>query len=266
LKKRKRILITASFIVLFAVSLSESRSQQKKAEISFVVGKVFLKRNGKIIEPGKGDRVLNGDIFRLLQQSVMEFSFPEEKRKLRIRGPKIFRFNLSLLNKKVKRGSAATGFTKLLAKNSPPYLPRTIVSAVRGREDYRKKKALNRTGKRQLEKAVALMGREKYIDAWELLNKIEKINGLNSHAKAIVNFYRGEIRFREMEYDKALSFYLAASKYKRRKFRHREESYVRAVICADLIGKNKVLSDLVSNYEKDYGERGRYMEILREYK
>ncbi len=266
MKNRKRSVTSTILIILLAVCTPETRSEQKKADISFIIGTVSVKRRGKIIQPRQGDPVFNGDIFRLLKQSIVEFSFPGEKRKLRITGPKIFMFKFDLLNKRIRRGDAATGFTKLLAKNSPPYLPRTIVSAVRGKEGQGKKQELNRTGKEKLKKAIALMGLGEYTEAGDLFNEIEKISGLNRHVKALVNFYRGEIRFHEMDYEKALAYYMAAAKYRRRRFRHREESYVRAVICADLTGKTEVLADLLGKYEKEYGERGKYGEMLEVYR
>ncbi len=264
--KRKRYFTLAVLITLLGTERSQSGPKTGEAEISFVIGKVILKREGRVINPQKGDPVFNGDIFRLSKQSLMKLSISGGKRILSVRGPKVFRFTLKALDTGIKRGSAATAFTRLMAKNSPPYVPRTIVSAVRSRDDSGKRRELNRRGKLQLKRAIDLIKEEKYFQSWEILNDIEKFNSLNRHVKALLNFYRGEIRFHEMKFREALPYYRAAVKYKHRKFRHLEESYVRAALSADLAGKTGVLADIISEYEKYYGKKGQYRDILKEYK
>ncbi len=264
--KRKRYFTLAVLITLLAAERSEPGSKTGEAEISFVIGRVILRREGRVKNARKGDPVFNGDIFRLSEQSLMKLSLSGGKRIVTVNGPKIFRFKLSTLEMRIRRGNRATGFSRLLAKNSPPYVPRTIVSAVRGKEDSGERRELNRRGKLKLKRAISLIKGEKYSLAWEILNEIEKFNSLNRHVKALINFYRGEIRFHEMEYEKALPYYLAAAKYRHRKFRHREESYVRATLSADLAGKSGELADIISEYEKNFGKKGRYREIMGEYK
>jgi len=129
-------------IPLIVLSILASQAQAPVSEIgqenfviSFVVGEAEIVRSGKKIIPHNGDPVFEGDMFHLKEKSVLEVASESRGSLCRISGPAIFRFNAANIAAGVRKSGILYSLMKKLTLDVVHYSPRTVVTAVRGKDD-----------------------------------------------------------------------------------------------------------------------------------
>ncbi len=253
-------------IIILAVSLPpgsllRADSQGKNgAVLNLLVGSVTMKRGDREMKPSVGSGLEENDIFRLGANSMVEIVLPGTDHSIRLTGPVVYRLRLEKISKNTDSGDMFSRLQKMLAKNSEPYAPRTIVSAVRGEEDQSEK--LNAGARELLQKGIENYREGRYDVALEKLSGLEKTEGLNRTARSFIDFYRAHVHFERMEYRKALELYSGISRQRFSRFEKKEESLSRAVLCAHLLGDDQAKEDLIAKYRDAYGESGQYWKMI----
>jgi hypothetical protein len=258
MEKRRFIIIS----IILALSATWILAESRGAVISFLIGDIQVRRNKAKITLGQGDSPVNGDVFRIGENSMVELSIIGKNEKIKINGPQVFLFNIDKLKSNVQSGTRLASLLKKISKSTDHYYPRTIVSAVRKKGAQTDKK--NKEGRKKITDAIDRYKEGKYEESWKLLDEVEKLGALKIETRLVVSFYRAGIYFERMEYDKALSLYSRLGKTGYSKFRHREESLGRAIICAAYTGETEKFANLIEEYKTEYGEEGSYWGTIKE--
>ena len=251
---------TFIIITLMAPFFAHAEPPADRGRISFLIGDVQLSRKGRSLMPKVSTEVMEGDVFRLGNDSRVTISFGASNESLSISGPTVFVFHARNLKAAVEKGNSLWQIARKMSRNTPYYYPRTIVSAVRGAKDRDKK---------EIERLTKMMNRaiDKYREgdsdgAW---NDFEELNGsklLNRHGRALVSFYRAGILFDRGNFGKAFKIYSEVSNVKTPGFKFNEESLARAYLCALYLGEQDTAAQIRQDYVKRFGAEGAFREVM----
>jgi len=236
------------------------KNAREKYTVSFVVGEAEIIRSGKKINPHNGDPVFEGDMFHLKEKSVLEVASESRGSLCRISGPAIFRFSAANIAAGVRKSGILYSLMKKLTLDVVHYSPRTVVTAVRGKDDPARESA----AAAKLKSAMELYSEGRYDGAWAAFDGLSRDPGLKKHTENLISFYLAEILFVRMDYAGALALYLPLHRSRIREFRHREICLARAIICAANTGDEALMKELAASYVTEYGETGVYYPALAE--
>ena len=261
LLKTKILVKSLLFFTAVLLLTIDASPDDTKTTISFIMGDIKIMRNEKSILLNQGNSPKEGDIFRLSRKSIVEFNLGKKNRKIKVNGPQIFVFKTSNLKKGIKKSNMLSSLFSKMSKSTPHYYPRTIVSAVRkgGEENDR----INKQSKIKIKEAIDLYKNGEIDKSWKILEDLEKTDGIKRHAKSVIKFYQAGIHFERMNYNKALPIYRKLYEKKFSKFKHKEESLGRAIICSYYINNETLTQNLIKEYKSNYGWRGAYWKYIK---
>ncbi len=255
------ILVSLVLITVFSASSGRAASGAEiGAVLNLLVGDVTLKRDGRVIESAAGQQLKENDVFRLGPNSMVEIVITGKDHSIRLTGPVVYRLRKEGFSKNLQSGDMVSRLQRLLARNSEPHAPRTIVSAVRGEEEESEKR--NSEGRKLLQEGIDRYQSGNYDEAEKRFAEVKNLGRLKRTTSSLIDFYRAHIHYERMEYREALNLYSKIYRERFSRFEKKEESLSRAIICAYLLGNDSTRDDLVDDYRESYGESGSYWKMI----
>jgi len=260
-----RKILTILWLTCFTVfsPFSESALKHSKLKgftVTFCVGNVIVSRKGTASMTKNGDSVQRGDIFHLSKNAMLQITSLSSVT-YSIKGPAIFRFTEKTLKRDLNLTGFLYSFFQKISRSSVHYYPKTIVTAVRGRNE-KENRMRNIQISKELKEAIDLYQQSRFGESLVLLKKISAYQNLQRHVTYLIIFYRGEIHFQSMDYAGALEQYLKVYRTRNRKFRHRQNAHAKAVLSALYSGKDQEAGRLIKEYREIYNNDGRYSSMI----
>lgn len=231
--------------------------------VTFLLGSAKIKHGGIQAVLKNGDYIKEGDILFIDAQSMVELAPLSSDARFKITGPIIYRCSGLDTAKDMSRNDLMYRLFSKLKKSTYHYYPRTVVSGVRGEKDS-ETDARNKRQSDALQEAIDMVKKDNLDEAWNKFEKLAQAEGLQKHVQYLINFYKAEILFSRMEYTRAMDLYLSVYKTHNRKFKHREITHCKAILCSVYTGKPDIAKKLITEYEEAYGPEGSYMPLLKE--
>ena len=260
--------IIAAVTCITIMSLPPVLSGEIKAaryRVSFLLGSVELRNDDKSTTVKNGDFINEGDILFVGDKSLVELRPEQGDASFKISGPLVYRCTRYKLAKDFSRNNLAYRFYSKLAQDTYHYYPRTIISAVRGEKDD-EAEARNREQSEALKEAIDLFRNARLDESLRTFEKIAAQKGLQRHVLYLIDFYRAEILFTQLDYPGAMALYLSVYKTRNKQFMHGEIALCRAILCAVYSDRPEQARKLIAEYENIYGNKGAYMAMLGELK
>jgi len=262
--KSKEFIFSLLFLfVFFASANAGEKTMNDDPVISFFIGNITILRKGNLVPFKVGSRLAESDLIRVLKNAVIEFKIKRGS-KVRVSGPNIFRYSSIKLKENIQRGNGILKLLKKIKKDAVPYYPQTVVTAVRGEEEETKR--INALALKKIKLAVEYFQSDKLDESWKLIEEIERYKRLKRHTRSILTFYKAEIHFKKMNFQKALELYNKIYKKRFSRFKYREESLAHAVICSYYISDDRSFKTLTDDYLSIYGDDGKYWHQLKDLK
>jgi|GEM_PF-2588720 len=248
--------------IVFLFFMHDMVAGSECARIDVLVGSITVMRAGKLQKIDANDSIRNGDIIKIEERSFIELSAQGSTIKMRITGPQIFRVNVADLKKNSRSGETLFRLYDKITKDTGTYYPRTVVTAIRGVPRNREDAALE--GKKKIEEVIELIKEKNFDDASAILDDLESNRRMKRMMGEIISFYRAEILFQRMEFDKALEIFRELHDGSIPDHHYREMSLARALLCAELTGQTEIKEELIDEYRKRYGRDGDYRDLISE--
>jgi len=251
------VLAAAIIMGVSAPALPSSADSKDIFTINFMIGKVEIYRDGATIIPANGDALHEGDILHIRDLSAVELRSSQSMTSCKVTGPTIFRFNAANMTAQVKRDGLLYSLLRKLSQDVVHYSPRTIVTAVRGKDDPEREAAAAEL----MNRALSLYRDARYGEALAAFDQLSN-TGVKKHTENLIQFYRAEILFMKNDFAGALALYVPLQQSRIREFRHTEICMAKAIICAAYTGDDVLMKELAARYKSEYGESGAYYSTI----
>jgi len=260
--KYNKILLAATVSALLLL-FDGSAAPAPALKISFIAGEVKLNRAGKVFAASPGDPVLENDVLKVADRSMLKIEGADGL-SVEIHGPRLFRYTAAVVGRLNENSGRLYTLLEKLSKKSVGYYPRTIVTAVRKGGNGKAPEYRDREAVEAMETLVRAVEKKDMERAKIALRRIESmdVSSFRKSGLMLLDYCRAEILFHDMLYDEALSHFLKIYKPGLTSFPYRQEAHAKAVICADLLGREVLRRELLGSYREVYGKEGDYLADL----
>jgi hypothetical protein len=252
---RNTIKIPLIIVLFISIGAGAALGGQK---IQNIIGDVKFKRDGKAIRVNIGDTLKDGDVIHLGKKSFVELA-SDANEHMSISGPSVFRVRDSQFSEDASRNGIFANLGNKLSKDVPECRTTTVIG-VRG---LRGKKspdtARNKSIEKEAARAAEAHSKGDFETALSIFKKLDSMPDIDERTRANVRFYMADIHFGKMDYSAALGLYAVLYNIDEKvKFRYREISHVRAILCSEYTADSKLRDSLADGYIKKYGTSGAY--------
>jgi hypothetical protein len=263
---RKIIKLSLVFVSIYGIFLNYKSFADGTARISSFVGDVSIERDNRKIAARIGDAVQDGDIIHIKGEAMIVLSLSDSDM-LTITGPRTFRVRSDHLKRDVERSSILGRFSKVFDRNVPR-CSQTVVIGVRGLRGVRSARGrieIDRATREDIKEATNAYSNGDYDKALRIFKDINKRRDIHTQIKANCQFFMAEIFFKKMEYRDALVLFQGLYQLDEKiRFRYRELSHARSIICCDYTGEYELMKKLANEYFNKYGDEGKFSDLVKE--
>ena len=263
-----RTIITFSLVavLIHLFLLNHKGFADGAARISSFVGDVSIERDKRIVTARIGDTVKDGDIIHIRGKSMIVLR-SGDREMLTIAGPRTFRVRSDHLKRDVERSSLLGRFSRVFDKNVPR-CSQTVVIGVRGLRGVRSARGrikLDKATRDDIKLATNAYSNGDYDKALRIFKDINQRSDVHAQIRANCQFFMAEIFFKKMEYREALVLFQRLYRLDTNiRFRYRELSHARLIICCAYTGEYELMKKLANEYFDKYGDEGRFSDLVKE--
>lgn len=263
---RTTIKLSIAVVLIHILFLNHKSLADGTVRISSFVGEVSIERDNRKIAARIGDTVQDGDLIYIRGESMIVLRLGEGD-VLTIAGPRTFRVRSNHLKRDVERSSILGRFGKIFDKNVPR-CSQTVVIGVRGLRGARSARGgirIDKATRKDIQLATNAYSNGEYDNALRIFKDINQRHGVHAQIRANIQFFMAEIFFIKMEYREALLLFQRLHQLEEKiRFRYRELSHARSIMCCEFMGEYELMKKLANEYFKRYGDEGRFSDFVKE--